>query len=83
MARSRGGAHDEADVVFLVPGRDAGGVEAARRAGGDFQFEVDVPFAVVERVIEEVDGGVLIRRVAEIQLLASPGGGSARRESGG
>ena len=75
-------AHDEGDVVLLVPGRDPGGVEAARRAGGDFQFEIGVPFAVVQRVIEEVDGGVLIRRMAKIKLVASPGGAAhgANRE---
>ena len=66
--------HDERDVVFLISGCQACGVEAAGRVGGDFQFEVGVPLAVVERVVEEVDRGVLFRRVIEVQLSSGPVG---------
>ena len=66
--------HDEGDVVFLVVGPEPGGVEAAWRVGGDFQFEVGVPLAVVERIVDEVDGGVLFGRVAKTQFVTGPVG---------
>ena len=59
-------------MVFLVAARELRRVEAAARAFRHLELEVALPPAVVERVFQEVDGGVLLGGVAEVHLLAGP-----------
>ena len=65
-------AHEERDHVLDTAARQPRGVDAAPEVGGHLEGEVRLPAAVVEVVVVEVDGGVVLRRVAPAHLLASP-----------
>src|SRR5258708_7954445 len=72
-ARDSGARPDEErDVIFMIALPQSRRVDAAARISGDLPDEIGLPARVLNVIVMEMDGAVLLRRVREVYFLAVP-----------
>ncbi len=67
-------AHEEGDDVAVRPAAQLHAVDAASHVLGHGEAEIVGPAAIVQVVVVEMDGGVVMRCGLPVALLAGPGG---------
>ena len=65
-------AHEEGDDIAMRPAAQLDAVDAASHVLGNREAEIVGPAAIVQVVVVEMDGGVLMRRCLPVALLAGP-----------